>query len=1091
MKSISTRFFTIFSIFFILNLLSGVILLASSPRMLLVEEVTNASCPGCASANPAFNKFIRDNKDKVISIVYHTWFPGANDPFYLEDTQMMRDRYNYYSFSGIPGGRANGNRSFNPGDTSSLRSILNSVDGTNSNVSIKVYAEKSGNDVTLNINVASDVSISSHRLRIAVVEAHKYDTDAGTNGETDFYFTAKEMLPSASGTNFSIQAGKSKNFEEDFTIDNDWDTDNLHVVVFVQNESTKEVLQAERALLSAPSLSSPADEAKNQQTDLTLSWNSVSGVSRYRLYLSEEETLDDPVYEGNVSGTSKQMSGLEAGTRYYWAVKISREYGDNWSKIRSFTTTSSMDISFAPEELCQGERFGITFNTNIDFETGNVFTAQLSDASGNFDNPIDIGTLNGSNGGTISAQIPEDTPAGTDYRVRIVSSAPEKDDSEYQEDITIFALPDNSIKGSISACESNLFTYNAPDEGENTYKWSVTGGSVVGADNQKNVDILWDGPGNGEVTLEITSVVSGCSSQNTLDVTINSLPTPEIQGEREACAYESILYSANTLQGNSFKWSVEGGTIIGRRNQDTARILWEEAGTGTIKLIQGNSNGCSDSIEVNISVEPAPMPEIAGESEVCQSVPIEYSVDDVIGDSYEWTIEGGEIIGTDDESTVEVIWTVAGEGMLEIVQTNSPEGCSNSAMVNVNILPAPAASISGAENTCTNTIEVYVTEGSENSMYIWEVEGGHIMGNADGGSVEIKWGEYGLGKVMLTETYDSGCMMTKEFEVMISDKPDAQINGSETACSTCMETYSTEINDNERARWSAENGTIVGPDNETTVKISWDDTDQGKVMLEVSSPEMECKGMSELVVEIDSSPVPSITGAEAACAGSTEIYSTTSNPDIIKKWQVTGGTIIGPYNESMIHVEWGESTLGTVKIVQSNESIGYLDSLELNIDIMPGPDKPSVSRQGGTLISSADEGNQWYIGGEKIPGATQKEYRPEESGDYAVAVTNTHNCESEMSETYTFDISGVENDESSAIKIWPNPAAGHINVSLGSRPQLDAQIKIVNPLGKSVLDTKMTGRKEKIDLRRLGNGFYLIEIISGGERAIKKLLINK
>ncbi len=58
------------------------------------------------------------------------------------------------------------------------------------------------------------------------------------------------------------------------------------------------------------------------------------------------------------------------------------------------------------------------------YDAGNVFTAQLSDASGSFASPVNIGTLSASTSGTISATIPAGTITGTGYRIRVVSSNP-------------------------------------------------------------------------------------------------------------------------------------------------------------------------------------------------------------------------------------------------------------------------------------------------------------------------------------------------------------------------------------------------------------------------------------------------------------------------------------------------------------------------------------------------------------------------------------------------------------------------------------------------------------------------------------------
>src|SRR6185503_17555804 len=64
-----------------------------------------------------------------------------------------------------------------------------------------------------------------------------------------------------------------------------------------------------------------------------------------------------------------------------------------------------------------------SFTSSLSFNSGNVFTAQLSDSSGSFASPTNIGTLSGTSAGTISGKIPS-AAIGSHYLVRVVSSNP-------------------------------------------------------------------------------------------------------------------------------------------------------------------------------------------------------------------------------------------------------------------------------------------------------------------------------------------------------------------------------------------------------------------------------------------------------------------------------------------------------------------------------------------------------------------------------------------------------------------------------------------------------------------------------------------
>ncbi|MDZ7899653.1 MAG: hypothetical protein U5N85_16730, partial [Arcicella sp.] len=77
-----------------------------------------------------------------------------------------------------------------------------------------------------------------------------------------------------------------------------------------------------------------------------------------------------------------------------------------------------------PASWCKNTAFSIPFTASGTYTSGNIFTAQLSDASGNFTSPTTLGTLTGTNSGTITVTIPNTIALGTGYKIRIISSLP-------------------------------------------------------------------------------------------------------------------------------------------------------------------------------------------------------------------------------------------------------------------------------------------------------------------------------------------------------------------------------------------------------------------------------------------------------------------------------------------------------------------------------------------------------------------------------------------------------------------------------------------------------------------------------------------
>lgn len=74
------------------------------------------------------------------------------------------------------------------------------------------------------------------------------------------------------------------------------------------------------------------------------------------------------------------------------------------------------------ENLCGGAVVTVDFAITGKYDDANVFTAQLSNASGSFSSPVNIGTLESPLNTSIYAIIPLNTPAGTGYRIRVISS---------------------------------------------------------------------------------------------------------------------------------------------------------------------------------------------------------------------------------------------------------------------------------------------------------------------------------------------------------------------------------------------------------------------------------------------------------------------------------------------------------------------------------------------------------------------------------------------------------------------------------------------------------------------------------------------
>lgn len=105
-----------------------------------------------------------------------------------------------------------------------------------------------------------------------------------------------------------------------------------------------------------------------------------------------------------------------------------KDANNQWSMVgtKPFTVASTFGLvtSQTPSAWCKTAPFNVVYQVFGTYASDNVFTAQLSDASGSFASPTTLGTLASVSSGSIVANIPPSTTLGTGYRIRVVSSSP-------------------------------------------------------------------------------------------------------------------------------------------------------------------------------------------------------------------------------------------------------------------------------------------------------------------------------------------------------------------------------------------------------------------------------------------------------------------------------------------------------------------------------------------------------------------------------------------------------------------------------------------------------------------------------------------
>ena len=217
------------------------------PRTMLLETFTNTSCVPCASNNPVVQQFMTAYGPALtVGVQYHVNWPGATDPFYLLTPTEVATRATYYGLSALPRNFADGTRTAE-GDYDSLEARASDRLQTDSPFALTVQHSVVGGqvNVTVTVNAVGTPPAGTPTLQVALVETQvHYTTPPGTNGETDFYNSMRRMMPDANGTPLVIAHGEQKIFNFSAAVAGAWNTANIRAVAWIQQDATKEVLQA-------------------------------------------------------------------------------------------------------------------------------------------------------------------------------------------------------------------------------------------------------------------------------------------------------------------------------------------------------------------------------------------------------------------------------------------------------------------------------------------------------------------------------------------------------------------------------------------------------------------------------------------------------------------------------------------------------------------------------------------------------------------------------------------------------------------------------------------------------------------------------
>lgn len=482
--------------------------------------------------------------------------------------------------------------------------------------------------------------------------------------------------------------------------------------------------------------------------------------------------------------------------------------------------------------------------------------------------------------------------------------------------IVVNTLPNVNILGNNTFCRGDSTELTA--SGDYTYLWST--GETTPTIYVKTTN-----------SYSVTATNSAqCTTVAYHQITTKVTPNPNISGPLVFCEGQSTTLVASG--GNSYRWST---------GSELQSITVETAGTYTVTVT--NSEGCSATSFVNVTVNAAPSVTISGEQNLCQNKTTVLTATSGYT-SYLWS--GGY---RSENLTIN-------QGGTYTVTVTDQNGCTNSTSHVVNTLQAPDVTISGRLSICENETTM-LTATAENVTYQWSTGATSFFINVN--SME----QY---SVTVTSNINN-CTATKSAMVIVNPLPNVTISGNTTICrgeSTMLTASGTNLD----YSWTTNETTrfiTVQPQNTTSYTVHATDVNG-------------CNSSTNVTVTVNALPAASITGNSGICEGSENVL--TANGGATYLWSTNDTTRSLTVNSA------GEY------MVTVYSAAGCASTATITTTVNPNPVPEITGRsticegESAELTASGGTSYQWSSGG------NANMITPTEAGEYTVTVTNSYGC---------------------------------------------------------------------------------------------------
>ena len=462
-------------------------------------------------------------------------------------------------------------------------------------------------------------------------------------------------------------------------------------------------------------------------------------------------------------------------------------------------------------------------------------------------------------------------------------------------------VPDTNC---VYVCSGAITTILAPYSDQNSYDWSISGGSLLGTlQDPASVEVQWGASGTGNIAVTITGpggiqVLQQC-------VVIGESPTAAFTAPTPVCLETGVQFTSTSTPGAAHFWDFGDGNHSSSVNPVHTYLT---SGTHTVILTVTtpllNAEGdtvccCQDTYAMDIDVLDEKGPDIECISTLCEGDSACYwTTSGCTGASYTWVVTdaNGNNVSFDGQGTPEIClqWNQGPFGNVSLAISGCANICDQPTQVQVPIISSTAL-VSGPNIVCPGEAAVYTVPKWMDVVYDWTVTGA-VSATPNGNQIAIVWGTGGVGTIHVSyaSPFLGGLLghdaldCSGEGDLTVEILPELLFTGVHPqACEGQTVTYT--VNDAD-VSWTVDPPTVSSASG-AAFTVTYGNTGNYVITATPNNPGAFCNGPISTTTMVSVVADPVINGPTEGCEGTGVLYTVDSpEPGVNYYWSVNGGT---------------------------------------------------------------------------------------------------------------------------------------------------------------------------------------------------------